>query len=220
MTKSESVQPFVFYTETRLVELTGLTAGNLREFLHLMKTVSGSSIFYHTHQFFLERHFVESGFFNDFASWVYNELREFELGERLNYIDFAALKSVRETRNTMTDLIETHIAEKEFLRQAATEKHFHFCMSKSFAFPTGHVASSLSEFIQGIQRGSADSIFYHFIESRLRVYTESFGNDFSIWLANQYGLDDLADELQNIDPYFQSLETVRERILELLGRAE
>ena len=213
------LKPFLFHTESRLVELTGLTAGNLNELLELLRTVSGSSVFYHTHQFFLEHHFVDTGFFNDFAKWVSDELREFELGEKLNYIDFAALKSVREIRNALCNRIENHIHEKEFRRQAPREETFHFCMSKSFVFPTGNVATNINEFREGLKTASNDSIFFHFVESRLRLNGYRFANDFSIWLHDTFGLTDLASELENIDPYFDTLETIRNRIVALLEEA-
>ena len=43
-------EPFVFNTERRLVVLTGQKARNLPELLAILKRISGSSIFYHTHE--------------------------------------------------------------------------------------------------------------------------------------------------------------------------
>lgn len=219
MSETREKNPFVFHTEIRLVELTGLKAGNLMELLQNLKAISGSSVFYHTHQYFLEHHFVESGFYNDFAKWVYEELREFRLGEKLNYIDFAAFKSVRQIRNELIRRIENHIAAQEFLRQAPSEVQFHFCTSKSFVLPTGKQASNPKELIGGIKSASTDSIFYHFVESRLRIYTTSYANDFSNWLVNEYGMGDLAAAIEKIDPYFISLEALREHILGALEGA-
>src|SRR5262249_43193848 len=62
--------PFIFYTERRLVSLTGLRAHNLQQLLEIVREVSGSSIFYHTHHQFLSHHFEKPVVHSDFAQWV------------------------------------------------------------------------------------------------------------------------------------------------------
>lgn len=49
--------PFFFYTERRLVQLTGQSARNLPELLSALRLVPGSCVFYHTHHLFLSHHF-------------------------------------------------------------------------------------------------------------------------------------------------------------------
>ena len=49
--------PFHFYTERRLVRLTGRRARTLAELIGHVEGVSGSSIFYHTHHLYLSHHF-------------------------------------------------------------------------------------------------------------------------------------------------------------------
>jgi hypothetical protein len=58
---------------------------------------------------------------------------------------------------------------------------------------------------------SSGSIFYHFIDARKR--TEHSRNDFSEWLSqfgDEYG--PLADHLATIDPYFTTLNDLREEL--------
>jgi Family of unknown function (DUF5752) len=64
------VGPFHFYTERRLVQLTGIKASNLAELLTDLKDVSGSSIFYHTQHRFLSHQFQKPFVYNDFAVWA------------------------------------------------------------------------------------------------------------------------------------------------------
>ena len=68
-------EPFVFYTERRLVALTGLRASNLDQLLGNLRDVPGSSIFYHTHQMYLSHHFETPAFTNDFALLVSEALQ-------------------------------------------------------------------------------------------------------------------------------------------------
>ena len=93
-----SVQPFVFHTERRLVVLTGLRASNLSELLEHLTKVSGSWIFYHTHYLYLIHHFEKPRFYNEFANWVSQALQEERLAERLAAIDLLAMTSIRELR--------------------------------------------------------------------------------------------------------------------------
>ncbi len=80
------IEPFVFYTEHRLVVLTGRRARNLTELLLHLRSVSGSAIFYHTHGLYLRQHFVKPRFYNEFAGWVYQSLHEQRLAERIGAI--------------------------------------------------------------------------------------------------------------------------------------
>jgi hypothetical protein len=73
---SPSAEPFVFYTERRLVALTGYRARNLSELLDHLRKVSGSSVFYHTHYLYLIHHFEKPRFYNEFAEWVSEALQE------------------------------------------------------------------------------------------------------------------------------------------------
>ena len=90
-----SNEPFIFYTERRLVVLTGRRARNIEELLHHLSEVSGSCIFYHTHYLHLPFAFQQPRFYNDFANWISHALREERLAERLAGIDLLSLTSVR-----------------------------------------------------------------------------------------------------------------------------
>src|ERR1700720_426406 len=106
-----SNEPFVFFTERRLVVLTGRKASNLCQLLQHLGEVSGASVFYHTHYLFLTHHFEKPRFSNDFANWVSSTLQEEGLAERLAAIDLLSLTSIREVREAMLSAIRSQLAE-------------------------------------------------------------------------------------------------------------
>jgi hypothetical protein len=213
---NQRVQPFVFCSEYRLVELTGLIAVNLAEFLGHIRSIHRSSIFYHTHQFFFEHHFAEDGFNNDFARWTHHALHEYELAEQLNYLDITSYKSVKELRRSIIEIIEKDLRKEQVLRQAVEEEAFHFCKSKSFVIPSGPSANNLKEFIEALYVIPNASLFFHLIESRLRVQEDCYDNDFSIWLSQQLGKKEMADAVAAIDPYFRNFDKLRHELIETL----
>src|SRR5690242_14074964 len=98
---SPRAEPFVFYTERRLVVLTGRRASDLSELLDHLREVSGSSIFYHTHYLYLTHHFERPRFYNEFAEWVSEALQEERLAEQLAAIDLLSITSIRDLRDAL-----------------------------------------------------------------------------------------------------------------------
>jgi hypothetical protein len=84
---NSQIAPFVFITEHHLVGLTGRSARNLPELLEHLRSASGSTIFYHTHGLYLRQHFVKPRFYNEFAGWVYQSLREQCLARAIDKVD-------------------------------------------------------------------------------------------------------------------------------------
>ncbi len=64
-------------------ELTGLKARNLRELADTLKVVPDSVIYYHTHHFLEEHHYLTPQPANDLAMWVEEALGDEVLAERL-----------------------------------------------------------------------------------------------------------------------------------------
>lgn len=205
-------QPFRFSTERRLIVLTGLSARNLRELAAVLKTVSGSSIFYHTHHQYLAHHFQSPIVYNDFASWVFQALQEDSLGEKLAAVDLLAFTTVRKLREAILELIEARLQEDGNLRECPPGNEFHFCKSKSFVMPTGIVARNPVEFFVKLPAVTHGSLYFHFFEARLRLKHTT--NDFSNWLRSQ-GQAKLADAINELDPYSRTLDELKEEILEL-----
>ena len=70
MRKKKGKNPFYFKTHLELRESTGLKAHNARELVNVLKDVSGSVIYYHTHVFLQQHQFLSPEPPNAFAYWV------------------------------------------------------------------------------------------------------------------------------------------------------
>lgn len=208
-------EPFVFYTERRLVALTGLRATNLDQLLGNLRDVPGSSIFYHTHHMYLSHHFETPAFTNDFALWASEALQEDALGEKLAAIDLLSFTSIRALREALAETIEGHVrGDGGRRRECPPGDEFHFCRSKSFIMRTGLVARDPEEFFEVLPRVTNVSLFFHFFEARLRLGRPT--NDFSQWLAWR-GKELLASSINALDPYSMTLDEFKEHIIAFGG---
>jgi hypothetical protein len=77
-------------------------------------------------------------------------------------------------------------------------------------------AHTLDEFHDGVKRLSHSAFYFHFISSRLRLHLGT--NDFSNWLANSLGLKALAENINRIDIYTNTLDGARAKLLRLVER--
>ena len=206
-------EPFVFYTERRLVVLTGRKARNLSELLHHLRQVSGSSAFYHTHYLYLIHHFEKPRFYNEFAEWFSEALQEERLAEQLAAIDLLSMTSIRQLRAALIILIEKHINDLTHAeRECPQGDEFHFCEAKSFILPTGMVAHNAAEFFQQVTRVTNACLHFHFFEARLRLGRAT--NDFSQWLLGA-GEPRLARAIDRLHPYAMTLDELKEEIVRI-----
>lgn len=205
-------EPFVFYTERRMVALTALKARNLPELLAGLQNVPGSSIFYHTHQQFLTLHFEKPTFRHDFAAWVSQALQEEGLAEKLAAIDLLTFTAIRGLRDTLVATVQKHLKEVGNRRECPPGSEFHFCKSKSFIMRTGMVAGDVPDFFDTLPHITNVSLFFHFIEARLRLGRPT--NDFAYWLERQ-GRPELAKRIDILDPYIRTLDELKAAIIEL-----
>ena len=210
---SPSVEPFVFYTERRLVALTGCRARNLSELLDHLRKVSGSSVFYHTHYLYLIHHFEKPRFYNEFAEWVSEALQEERLAEQLAAIDLLSITSVRELREALIAPIETHMgAVTRAQRDCPEGDEFHFCEAKSFIMPTGLVAHDVPEFFEQVACVTNSCLHFHFFEARLRLGRST--NDFSQWMQAA-GEPRLARAIDRLHPYDMTLDELKHKIVRI-----
>jgi len=206
-------EPFRFYTRLHLSELTGLRATTLGQLLGLIKTVSGSCIYHHTHRFLQQHQYLSPEPPNDFAYWVTEILGEDELGEQLASIDTIQYSTIRSLREKIIETIENYLKTNPLakLKFARSGEEFHFIKSVSFILPTNYSAYDLKEFAQILKKITIDSIYFHIFEARLRL--EKPTNDFSLWIENSLGDKELADEISKLDPYTRTLENLRETLI-------
>jgi hypothetical protein len=206
-------EPFSFCTKFNQVELLGRSARNLVELLEGIKEVSGSCIYYHTHRFLLQHHYLLPGPPNDFAYWVTSILQESILGEKFFGVDIVQFRTIRDLRMKFVELIENYLDVKKQVRDCPEGYEFQFMSCRTFILPTPYVANNLDEFRSIISEISIDSLYFHCFEARLRLERDE--NDFSRWLKDR-GEVELAREISKLDPYSYTLEGLRKKIISLL----
>lgn len=206
-----SSEPFIFYTERRLVVLTGRRAKNIEELLHHIREVSGSCILYHTHNLYLLFALQPLRFYNHFANWISHALQEERLAERLAGIDLLSFTSISKIREAIIHTIADQVkSNADLKRECPPGDEFHFCESKSFIMPIGVSANDASELFANIARISNSSLHFHFFESRLRL--ERPTNDFSQWLKDR-GEEMLARRIEGLNAYAMRLDELRAEIV-------
>jgi len=210
--------PFRFYTRQHLSELTGRKAANLQELLSIIKQVSGSCIYHHTHRFLQIHQYLSPEPPNDFAYWVSETLNEDVLGEKLASIDTIQFPTIRSLRQKVVKTIEAHLkkhpaSKKKFADEA---KEFHFVKTVSFVLPTNHVANNLQEFAEILKTVTLDSIYFHIFEARLRL--EKMTNDFSFWIGTSIGDEELAAEIGHLDPYTRTMDDLRKTLIKCVEK--
>src|SRR3972149_5829596 len=212
---SGSAKSFVFYTSVPLVELTGQRARSVRELAKIGEQAEASSIFFHTHHYVREHHFLSQEYPSDFAYWVAEILQEKALGERLAFVDIRHFTSIDALRAEILSILKSQ-GGKRVEREVLPGLEFHFRKSINIVVSTGHIASNLAEFRDGLERVDNNSLYYHLIEAHLR--DEKPGNDFSNWVMECMGKEKLAAQIGQIDPYVNTLDQTRQRLLALVDR--
>jgi len=215
-TPTRAPDPFVFMTELRLAVISGVAARTLPELRHGLETVPGSSVFYHTHQAYLAQHFQKPVYYNDFARWVSDALREYVLAEQIAALDLLSFTSVRQLREAMLALMDARLAARPATAAAPDGEAFYFCRARSFIFPSGLTAREVPDLFRAIGQVSDASLYYHFFEARLRLGRTT--NNFSDWLTRQ-GRPDLAAQIDGLDPYIRTLSELKEAIA-AIGRKD
>ncbi len=212
-------EPFRFYTESNLVLCTNWEADSLRTLMSCLRRASGASIFYHFFHALRRRHFTTFEYRNDFARWVMLNFQEPRLAEKLAVIDPLEFGSVRDTREQLLRYLEEAVGGSENSVRVREGEEFRFMTLKSFVYPTGLEAQNLCELARAVERSSLSSLFFHFIEARLRMGRPC--NDYSLWLEENCGEKELGEEINRLSPYSSSLPELRTRVVELIqGRCK
>jgi hypothetical protein len=209
-----SVRVFQFSSSASLEELTGRKADTLDELLELLKTCSSSSIFYHTFSAFRKLREVQTPYTNDFAIWIARSLNEEALAEKLLAIDLAEYNTTESLRSRIVELLEGYKGENPSLFERTATEPFYLYSIVRFVYFTDKFAYNLSSFRQLLDTISIDSLYYHFIESRLQSQLKT--DDFSSWMEESPDYKELAEKIRNIDINIYTLEELRVRIGEII----
>jgi len=209
-----SEMPFEFFTVAHLTRIGNQSAATLAEFLTGLEQCSDASIFHHTFQTLGSHHFLTEGFSNDFAQWALADANRDSLAEQLAALDIRDYVSIAALRSDLCSVVREYCGQHpEFANQTTLEPFF-FCESVEVTVPFGRTATTLEEFQEGVEHLSHAAFYFHFISSRLRLQLRT--NDFSHWLADGLGLKALADSVNRIDIYTNTLDSARMKLLRLI----
>jgi uncharacterized membrane protein YecN with MAPEG domain len=209
-------EPFRFFNRVHLTELTGLKAKNLKELADVLQNASDSIIYYHTHHFLEEHHYLTPEPANDFAVWVSDALGDDVLGEKLANIDAFEFPTLSALRERIVNVIAEYISLEPELRRAQAGREFYFMKSVSVVSPTPYAARDLREFVEALRKLSLGSLYFHIFESRLRL--GRLTNDFSVWLEDSLGERELGQEIAKLDPYSYTLEGTRSLLIQAIEK--
>lgn len=205
---------FEFKTELHLIKSPGLKARNVQELYDGLQVVPVSSVYYHTHRFIQQHHFLSPEPPNDFAYWIDNALALKELAEKVASIDTIKFSELEELRNEISKILFSYLEDKNYpLNDCEKGNEFYFLDCQTFVIPLRRKASNLKEFYEIIKEIDIKSIYFHVFEARIRL--KSPENDFQLWL-NSIGEHEIVHKLSNLDPYNSTLEALRKKILQII----
>lgn len=209
-----AVEPFQFMTETGVVLWTGYIADDLPTLLRGLQRVDGSSIYYHVHHAVFRRtKYTWAEYTNDFAHWTFRALGQKGLAEKLSSVDPLECGDVEQCRQSLLQLIQAYVPEEAVFSRVVERHVFYFLEAKRYVFPMGFQAGTVQELATGIEKFGADSVIYHFIESRFSDPRRD--NDFSRWLR-LCGEDEKAEELARLNPYYYDTKGLGVQIVDIL----
>jgi len=207
--------PFHFYTQFHLVKLTGIKAKNPVELLSGIKSVPASSIYYHTHRFLQQHHYLSPEPPNDFAYWLTNILNLRELGERFAVVNTVRFGNMDELRDEFLKILTENNSKTNNVTNCPEGYEFHFMSCVTFVIPTSNIAEDSKEFVEILKKVSINSIYFHIFDARMRLQRDE--NDFAAWFKS-LGYDELSRSIMRLDPYTMTLEGLRQKIIKLVQR--
>ena len=207
-------QAFHFETASYLTRIGDQKASDLTGLRRGLEECSAASVFYHTFQSLGRYHFLTEGFSNDFAQWVLAGCNLPKLAEQLAFFDIREYVSIEDLRRDLSNAVANYCDTHSEESQRRAFEPFYYCEAIEVAVPLGVEARALEEFREGLVRLTSASFHYHFIASRLRLHLRT--NDFSMWLAGSLGLETLAQRVNRIDIYTNTLESAKSRMLGLV----
>lgn len=206
---------FRFNTKFDQTLLLGKKARNVGELCDGVRSVPDASIYFHTHKFLQQHHYLSPEPPNDFAYWTTQVLNEATLGEQLSSVDIIQFHSIAALRQRIAEVIEGYLRSAYRSVDAPEGQEFYFMASQTFVLATRYEARTLAEFAAALRQISIQSIYFHVFDATLRLAQGE--NDFSLWLRAQ-GKPRLADRLLRLDPYTYTLEGLRQALIAIVER--
>jgi hypothetical protein len=211
-----AAKPFEFHTVAALTRVGNQVARTIAELHEGLQRCSDASIFHHTFQTLGSHHFLTEGFSNDFAQWVLTSTNRSELAERLASLDIRDYLSLAELRADLSRIVGDYCASHESIVSQSALEPFWFCEGLEVNAPLDCSAATLEDFHDGVAQLSHAAFYFHFISARMRLHLRT--NDFSLWLTNELELPALAEQINRIDIYTNTIDGARAGMLRLIAR--
>ena len=207
--------PFHFHSCWELREMLGRRAFDERELLEHLEEVPVDSIYFHTHSFSLRQRGLPGAYPNDFATWAAIQVRDRVLGEKLGIIDPQDFPDLESLRAEVVSLIDDHLAQLRSVPRImfGFGEPFYFMQSRVLEIPTGVKVRTLREFRDALATLDTGAVYLHLVEARGRKGRRR--GDFAAWVDDQLKLPELAARMGRLNPYQQSLEELRNRLVAL-----
>ena len=200
---------FKFKTETWVRVYTGIKAENIQEFIKGLKIVPPGSLLYHFYINLFNYHNLPTEYPNSFAHWLATNGYE-PLAAKLSIIDPTRYYDLEKLREDLLKNLSEYEGETK-----TCSRPFYFLHIHRYVLDTGRIAEDFDQFVEGIEKSSISSLFYHLITCRIDKRT--LINDYSEWLVQQ-GYAKKAEVIDSIDLYVLNLYEVKKVILEILRR--
>ncbi len=194
---------------------TGRRAQTLRELRDCVRDIHPGCIYQHFWGTLLRPQFSDREYNNDFATWCGRALHDAPTAERLAVIDPADFSDLEHLRRELLEVIEERLDETELMLFARADHQFHFVRSVIVVFDTSRRLTNPRDLVEILPKLSLGSVFYHFIDARRREPIAV--DDFRAWLmglGTKYAA--LCDLIGAVDPYFESLSVLRERLAQVV----
>jgi hypothetical protein len=205
----EASAPFELLSVVHLIRPIGEHAHDLEGLRAGIARADDASLFLHAIQRPLRRPDSDEPHPDDFSTWVSGVVQDRETAERLSFAVQNHGVSAAELRAGLLGVLD-QVSEKDRLaRVAPAEADFPFLTSESVTVPTGCVAHSADELIEGLEAADHGAWFYHLIE---QPWYEGGPPAITRWLAD-HGERRFAAVLETEAHSGRGIEETRRRML-------
>ncbi len=213
--RTAAVEPFQFFTVAHVTRIGDQKANTVRELVMGVARCSDESIYHHMVEALGSEEDLAGRASNDFAKWAHGPANCGGLAELLGALDERYYASIEEMRNDLQTTVRDYIAAYPECADELASSPFCFCEGLELNVPLNLTASTLKELGTSIESMSNESFYLHFVASEARLDQQS--NDFSIWLSENLGLDELARKIDEIDLTECTLEEAKQKVLQLIS---
>lgn len=205
-----TVKPYEIKTCSEIREILNRRASGEQELMDAILDVDASSLYYHTHSYYLAEKYHHDHHPNDFATWASQQVRDRILGERLSVLDIFALKDVEGLRSELATIIESHLDVIGYSPRALLGDPFEFVRSHDVVLPTGMSLRSIDDLRRALKEMSTESMYYHF-------FKDAFGSGRRAgtlveWVGSELKQDGIAQRLGGVNPYKLHLDQLRREL--------